>query len=243
MANTDELDRVIADHQIEAVINCAGAVVGARAALANANSGVARAAGEACLRLGIRLVHLGSAAEYGPVGDQLVTETTAPRPVTDYGEAKLRATEEVLRLADRGLDVLVARAFNVVGPGQPLSTPVGEFAAAVNALTRAGEVRTRDSSLVRDFMSRRLLAVTLLRLSRIERRPPVVNVCSGRGVSFAELIQAMAAVRGLTVRVVDTHRGGLPRVVGDPTLLHSLVGRLEPETPRQLAQEALRAEN
>jgi UDP-glucose 4-epimerase len=120
-----------------------------------------------------------------------------------------------------------------------LTTPVGEFAAAVNALRGPGDLLVRDSSLVRDFVSRSRVATTLVMLSRVEQPPRVVNVCSGKGVSFAELIRAMAEIRGLAVRIVDTSPGGLARVVGDPTLLESLVGRREPEAPHQLARAAL----
>ena len=154
----------------------------------------------------------------------------------------LRPPALLLALAARGLEVTVARPFNVLGPGQSDQTPAGEFARAVRALSGPGELRVRDSSLIRDFVSLGWVASVVLALARVRSWSPVVNLCSGRGVSFAELIEAMAVVHGVApVRIVDTAPGGLPRVVGDPTLLQSLVGEQQPEGIADLARTALEA--
>ena len=52
----------------------------------------------------------------------------------------------------------------------------------------------------------------------------------------------MAAVRGVPVRIVDTRPGGLPRVVGDPTLLHTIVGVPPAEDVSELARIAIEAQ-
>lgn len=239
VADAHDLERVLADQGVRVVINCAGRAVGDDAALAQANFGYARTAGEACLRNGARLVHVGSAAEYG--GSEAVVRETAPtEPRSPYGRSKLAATRALLRLADRGLDVTVARPFNVIGPGQPMSTPIGEFAEAVRAISASGgDVVVRDSSLVRDFVSRTFVADVLLRLGRAEPSAQLVNVCSGRGLSFADLILAMADARGVAVHIVNTRPGGIPRVVGDPAVLHGLIETAEPEDVEGLARQAL----
>jgi UDP-glucose 4-epimerase len=69
----------------------------------------------------------------------------------------------------------------------------------------------------------------------------VVNVCSGRGLSYSELILAMARVQGVSVRVSDTRPGGIPTVIGDPTTLHRIVGQLPAESIERLAAEAMKA--
>ena len=73
-----------------------------------------------------RLVHIGSAAEYGPgaIG-QPVAETTPPRPLSPYGIAKLAATSSSASrpggrrgvAGSRGL-----RVFNALGPDMPPGT-------------------------------------------------------------------------------------------------------------------------
>lgn len=245
--SASDLATVITERRVGTVINCVGASSGDQAALQAANVEHTRDVAEVCLDLGVRMLHLGSAAEYGACDDSLLTEDSVPSPQSPYGRTKLAGTEELLRAADRGLDVMIARPFNILGPHQPRTTPPADFAAAVNALTPpGGTILVRDSSLVRDFVSLERVADSLLALEGLDfseatnAEGSVVNVCSGRGVSFGELVDAMAQARGITVTVVDTAPGGVPRAVGDPTRLHALIGRPRPEATIDLARAALR---
>jgi nucleoside-diphosphate-sugar epimerase len=64
-----------------------------------------------------RLVHLSSLAAGGPSSSAgAVSEDSPPRPVSPYGESKLRAEEEVLKCRD-ALRVSVLRVAAVYGPG------------------------------------------------------------------------------------------------------------------------------
>ncbi|PSJ24743.1 NarL family transcriptional regulator, partial [Streptosporangium nondiastaticum] len=106
-----------------AVVNCAGAVGGSAVDLTGVNAlgpavlcaALAEAAPQA------RLVHLGSAAEYGPA-DRPLTETDPARPAGLYGAAKLAGT---LAVTGSGLDAAVLRVFNPVGPGAPAASLPG----------------------------------------------------------------------------------------------------------------------
>lgn len=193
-----------------------------------------------CHEVGAGLVTLGSAAEYGaPVGP-LAAESDPPRPTSPYGRSKLAATQSVLGQVDAGLCATVVRMFNLVGADRPGADPISDFARAVNALPASGgAVHPYDSSLVRDLMGLGRAADMVLDLCEHVGEAPLVNLCSGRGVSFRELIEAMAEVRGVPVRVEDTSPGGIPRVVGDPRLLFRLVGVQEPQTVRELAALAV----
>lgn len=223
---------------VRAVVNCAGATRGSMEELEAANASFARELAEACRRQGWPLVHVGSAAEYGPVTGDAVTEGAPTSPATAYGKSKLTGSDAVAMERQRGLLATIARPFNVIGPGQPTWTPIGEFAAAVSAFgPEGGQLDVRDSTLVRDFVSRRVVAEVLLRLTDVTTPPPVVNICSGRPTSFRDVITAMARGRGLQVSIRDTHPGGLPRVVGDPTLLTDTVGPLPHPDLAELARQ------
>jgi nucleoside-diphosphate-sugar epimerase len=193
-----------------------------------------------CRDVGAGLVTLGSAAEYGaPVGP-LAAESDQPKPTSPYGRSKLAATQTVLRHVDAGLRATVVRMFNLVGADRPGVDPISDFARAVSALPPSGgAVHPYDSSLVRDLMGLDRAADLVLDLCQHVGEAPLVNLCSGHGVSFRDLIEAMAAVRGVPVRVEDTSPGGIPRVVGDPRLLFRLVGQREPESVSELAALAL----
>lgn len=222
------------------VVNAAGATSGDEATLHRANVELVETLARTCREVGAGLVTLGSAAEYGAPLGPLAVESDQPQPTSPYGRSKLSATEAVLRHVDTGLRASVLRMFNLVGADRPGADPISDFARAVNALPASGgAVHPYDSSLVRDLMGLDKAADLVLDLCQHVGEAPVVNLCSGRGVGFRDLIEAMAAVRGVPVRVEDTSPGGIPRVVGDARLLFGLVGVQEPQTVSELAALAL----
>lgn len=222
------------------VVNAAGAMQGEWTKLHQANVELVEHLARTCLEVGAPLVTLGSAAEYGAPAGPLAAESDPARPTTPYGRSKLAATELVLAQVEAGLCATVVRMFNLVGAGRPGVDPISDFARAVNALpTSGGTVHPYDSSLVRDLMGLDRAADMVLELCEHVGEEPVVNLCSGRGVSFRDLIEAMAEVRGVPVRVDDASPGGIPRVVGDPRLLFRLVGVREPQTVLELAALAI----
>jgi nucleoside-diphosphate-sugar epimerase len=222
------------------VVNAAGATRGEQTTLLQANVELVERLAQTCDEVGAALVTLGSAAEYGVPAGSLAAESDQPQPTGPYGRSKLAATSAVLRHVDAGLRATVVRMFNLVGADRPGVDPISDFARAVNALPASGgAVRPYDSSLVRDLMGLDRAADLVLDLCQHVGEAPVVNLCSGRGVSFRDLIEAMGAVRGVPVRVEDTSPGGIPRVVGDPRLLFRLVGVREPQTVSELAALAV----
>jgi len=222
------------------VVNAAGATLGDPATLHQANVELVDLVARTCREAGAGLLTLGSAAEYGVPVSPLVAESDPPRPTSPYGESKLAATRLVLGQVEMGLCATVVRMFNLVGAGRPGVDPVSDFARAVNALpATGGTIHPYDSSLVRDLIGADRAAEIVLDLCEHVGGTPVVNLCSGQGVVFRDLIEAMGEVRGVPVRVDDTNPGGIPKVVGDPRLLFELVGVREPQTVRELAALAL----
>src|SRR5690349_3807361 len=102
----------------DVVVNCAGTTDGEPADLAIGNV-VAVARLLAALQssaVGCKLVHLGSAAEYGAVPEgRTVLESCPPRPVSGYGMSKLAGTELVLAARRDGRPATVLRIFNPIG--------------------------------------------------------------------------------------------------------------------------------
>jgi GDP-4-dehydro-6-deoxy-D-mannose reductase len=188
----------------------------------------------ACADAGVaRVLVVGSADEYGAVaeGDQPITEETPLRPRTPYGASKVAA--DVLALQaylGEGLPVVRVRAFNHTGPGQAASFLVPGLATRIAEAEREGRTEiavgaidpVRDLSDVRDVVR----AYRLL----VEQGEPgeAYNVCSGRGISVAEVADRIirlsgrelrAAVAPELVRPVE-----VPHLVGDPAKLETATG-------------------
>ncbi|KQX62882.1 NAD(P)-dependent oxidoreductase [Angustibacter sp. Root456] len=222
------------------VIDAAGRTSGDREQLWDANVVRLRRLADIALEAQAALLTIGSAAEYGDPPGERVRESDPAVPVSDYGASKLAGTQAVGELVAAGLTATVARVFNVVAADRAGRDPASEFAKVVRELpSSGGVVRAWDSSLVRDLMGVDAAAELLLDLAAHVGEVPLVNVCTGRGVRWAELIDAMAAARGVPVTIEDTVPGGIQRVVGDPQLLHRLVGRREPPSLDELARAAL----
>jgi nucleoside-diphosphate-sugar epimerase len=195
----------------DVVINCAGRTGGDPAELAAVNlEGVADLL-EALGRVGggTRLVHLGSAAEYGAVpAGRPVREDAAAMPVGGYGITKLAATRLVRLAAARGLNAVALRVFNPVGPGAPPSSLPGRVAAQIRrAAGTADPLRLGPLGAYRDFVDARDVAAAVVAAATVPVRPrPVLNVGSGLAVPVRALVDTLTGIAGFDGEVEE----GLP---------------------------------
>ncbi|MFJ9426958.1 NAD-dependent epimerase/dehydratase family protein [Streptomyces sp. NPDC101249] len=203
----ERLAKTLASAAPDAVVNCAGATGGDPVTLAEAN---ARGPAVLCAALrdaapAARLVHLGSAAEYGPgVQDTYVTETAPTSPVGPYGATKLAGTAAVTA---SGLDAVVLRVGNPVGHGAPAGGLPGRVAALLReAGADPGAVlRLGDLSAHRDFVDVRDLADAVRRaVTAPGPLPPVLNIGGGAAVPVREVVHGLARHAGFRGRIEES---------------------------------------
>jgi GDP-4-dehydro-6-deoxy-D-mannose reductase len=178
-----------------------------------------------------RVLVVGSAEEYGPVTTTPIVEDTPLAPASPYARSK--ADAEALALAvhrDDGLGVVCVRAFNHIGPGQSVKFLVPGLASRIVAVERSGgdEVAIGNLDSVRDYTDVRDV-VRAYRLLVLRGEPGgVYNVCSGTGVSVAEIADALLAMAERPLRLVvraDLVRAtDVPVLVGDPSKLIGATG-------------------
>jgi GDP-4-dehydro-6-deoxy-D-mannose reductase len=176
---------------------------------------------------------ISSADVYGARGEEELPlgEELELRPLTPYGASK--AEMEVLcdeYTRSRGLQIAVARAFNLIGPGQSPEFAVPGFARRIAEAERAGDavvLALGNQGAMRDFVDVRDGARALIELSR-RRLCGTYNVCSGKGTTIAELVEELS--RRARVPVTFRQDPGLerpadpPALVGDPTRLREAIG-------------------
>jgi nucleoside-diphosphate-sugar epimerase len=165
-----------------------------------------------------RVLRLCSAAVYGGgAAGQLFRESDALAPSSQYG---LQMQSACQLAAASGLDVVSARAFNVIGPHQ------GDYLFLANLFRRVrseqAPVTVEHAQCVRDWIDVRDVASAVRLLGLLPAPPRVVNVCSGRGRTVASVARAAARVSGVEVRPRRSQDAPLRYSVGDPTLLKSL---------------------
>ncbi len=203
---------MIASVAPDAIANCAGATAGGPDVLAPVNVTGTYALVRAMLLAGTRarLVHLGSAAEYGRAEPGVpVDESAPPRPVTPYGATKLAGTRLVQLGRAAGLDAVVLRVFNPVGAGAPETGLPGRVAAQLRrALADGTDVRLGPLEAVRDFVDARDVAAAVLAAAAAPHLPsPVVNIGSGIGVPAGTLVKELVAISGYEGMVHEDAEG------------------------------------
>jgi GDP-4-dehydro-6-deoxy-D-mannose reductase len=180
-----------------------------------------------------RVLVISSADVYGTCRpeDLPLTEDHPVDPRSPYGASKVSA-EVLARRAWRGdgLEAVVARPFNHIGPGQSPSfvAPALAHRIAEAEVAGGGTIRHGDLSPRRDLTDVRDV-VRAYRLLVEHGEPGVVyNVCSGRDLAMSELLDhlvARAVVRVTTEVDPDLLRPvDLPVLRGSYTRLHQRTG-------------------
>ncbi|MBA9043917.1 NAD-dependent epimerase/dehydratase family protein [Streptomyces murinus] len=206
----ERLAKTLAAAAPDAVVNCAGATGGDPVTLAEVN---ARGPAVLCAALreaapAARLVHLGSAAEYGPgTPCAAVTESAPACPVTPYGATKLAGT---LAVTAAGLDAVVLRIGNPVGPGAPAASLPGRMAALLRAVgSDPGAVlRLGDLSAYRDFVDVRDVArAVALAVTAPGPLPSVLNIGGGGAVPVRDLVHELARLAAFQGQLAEGGSG------------------------------------
>ena len=218
----------------DAVINCVGAIGGTDEQLEAANVAVVAKLVAALWSYGpIRLVHLGSAAEYGSQEAGVpVRETMTARPLSQYGRSKLAATELICdAIADGRIWGTVLRVFNPVGRGAPATSMPGRAALAM----RDAQV-TRDPSIIlgpldtfRDFVDARDVADAAVLAARAPEAGPILNVARGHAMSSRALVEILASIAGFSGEIIEDNppsgrSDGVPWQQADLSLVTSQLG-------------------
>lgn len=149
-------------------------------------------------RLTPRILIASSNEVYGPPADAddlPFRETRPTRPVNPYGVSKV--AQEAMALQYRrshGLDVVVARPFNHIGPRQAMASVANQFAqqiAEIEAGLREPVMRVGNMSAQRDFTDVRDVARAYFALIKLGEPGEIYNICSGKPRSVQALLDAL----------------------------------------------------
>jgi len=145
----------------------------------------------------VRVLVVGSAAEYGPARseDMPVSEDVVCRPRGAYGLSKhalcLAAQDYALH---RGLKVVVARPFNIIGAGVPPFLVVGAVLdRAKRALSESDSpvVAVGNLDAVRGFIAVEDAVSAYLRMIHGEYWGEVFNICSGVPYRIRDVVESL----------------------------------------------------
>ncbi|MGY6500922.1 MAG: GDP-mannose 4,6-dehydratase [Acidimicrobiales bacterium] len=186
-----------------------------------------------------RVLVVGSADVYGVVSeDELpLTERQPVRPTSPYAASKLSAEALALQAWNGyGLETVIVRAFNHLGPGQTSRFVAAAIADRVARNERDGrdEVEVGNVTPRRDFTDVRDVVRAYAMLAESGEPGEIYHVCSGRDVSIRELAETLIAASGRPMTLApdpDLQRPvDIPVLRGDATKLRAATG-WQPEVP------------
>jgi len=153
-----------------------------------------------------RILSIGSSEEYGNVDPSMLplTEESPLNPISPYAVARV-AQEMISRIyADGyGMDIIITRSFNHIGPGQKNVFVVSSFAKQlVHIAKNPGadkHVITGDLSIVRDFVDVRDVVKAYYMLLMKGEKSAIYNICSGTGTSLQQIMDKMCAILNIDI--------------------------------------------
>lgn len=155
-----------------------------------------------------RFVYVSTADVYGkvPEDDMPIVEGRAPEPRNPYSVSKL-AAEALCRQwhFSRGFDVVVARPFNHIGPGQDSRFVVSGLARQFARMRRGLQAETITAGnldVSRDFTDVRDVVRAYAGLLEFGEAGGIYNVCSGRATRLQEVIVELESITGVHPEIV-----------------------------------------
>lgn len=159
---------------------------------------------EACVKDGLtRLTVAGTCFEYG-LQDGELEESAPAQPVTQYGIAKQRLHDAIASLTLDGLiDLNWARFFYLFGHGQG---PGSLYTQLMNTIDEGRSVFDMSGGeQLRDFLPVTEAARLFVDVALADGGAGVVNICSGKPVSVATLVERWVTDRGARVALNKGH--------------------------------------
>ena len=197
------------------------------------NSGIITRMGETLLAEGRRprIVVVSSGAVYAPPANATpVTESSPVTYTSPYVVAKLLVESQARYYATRGLDTVIVRPFNHIGPGQSHGFLIPDLISAVRDIAEDDSIAVGNLDTARDFTDVRDVARAYLELAFApDHEHDVYNVATGSARTGRDALTAIARALGRAVPRTSVDLARLrpndpPVIIGDSTRLRDEYG-------------------
>jgi len=177
----------------------------------------------------LRIVSIGSAAEYAPGLCSPIDEDAPTGGGSAYGNTKAAQSLVTLQMAAQsGCSGVVARTFNLLGPGLSGHLVAGSLVRQFVHADGDRPIRVGNTHTSRDFVDVRDAVRAYWLLAVNETANGIYNVCSGRSVSIGELLESLVKASGRAPAIENDPTLVRPsdplEVVGDPCRLLQATG-------------------
>ena len=184
-----------------------------------------------------RILIIGSAAEYGivPQKEQPVSESSPLRPVTPYGVSK--AVQNLLALqyySEFGLRIVIARTFNIIGPGQTTRLICGSIVKQIKDIclnkAKTNKLIIGNLHTKRDFIDIRDVVRAYWKLMMCKKTisGEIFNIGSGKSHSIRDIIDILFRHCGREIAIEQKteriRKKDIPVQIADIKKIRNMVG-------------------
>jgi dTDP-4-dehydrorhamnose reductase len=201
------------------IVNFVGRKYGNLAELKESNVEIPKLLAEISLGFPVRIIHIGSAAEYGihKSGD-MINENDPCKPLSDYAKTKLEGS----LILEEAKSSLILRLFNSYSANLPNNHLISEFKSKVlNSQNNSNKVYVQNYNCIRDFVSTRFLSQSIDLMIK-SKEVGIYNICSGSGFSYFQIIQEMLKFQEKHCDILNLNDVEKSVIIGDPNKWYSL---------------------
>ncbi len=180
------------------------------------------------------LLFVSSSEVYGEAfkSNQPLAEDSACQPMNPYAASKRAAELACQQYFKQGLQGVIARPFNHIGPGQSEAFVTAAFAKQIAAIEhglQAPTLQVGNLSASRDFLDVRdvcaaYLALIELRNTPLEQR--IFNIASGVACSIQDVLDTLQSLSSISIHIaLDPQRlrpSDIPFAVGNSQRLRAI---------------------
>ncbi len=198
----------------------------------NVNSSIQINLMETALEQGCKpkFIVVSSGSVYDPSMALPLKEESPIKPTSPYSISKLVQEDLGQYYTSRGLECVIARPFNHIGPGQGSGFIVPDLAKQIVEARKNGErsIRVGNLNTKRDYTDVRDIVGAYILLLKKGRSGEVYNICSGTAVSGKEILEGLEKAAKIEINpIIDPSKNrpvDNPVIYGDYSKLNNETG-------------------
>ena len=146
-----------------------------------------------------RAIVVSSGALYDPNQPLPISEESATSPTSPYAIGKLASEHVVDYFRNRGLDAVIARPFNHIGPGQKEGFILPDIYAQLSPVGSGGEIQVGNLNTRRDYTDVRDIVAGYKALALADSLDhKLYNICSGKSLSGKDILALVERIGNYT---------------------------------------------
>lgn len=172
-----------------------------------------------------RIIIVSSGAIYDPDQAMPISENGNISLSSPYAISKVLNENQAEYYRSRGLDCVVVRPFNHIGPGQGKGFILPDLFDRLSQLGENRTITTGNIETRRDYTDVRDIVKAYGRLALAETlRSNIYNICSGKSYSGVEILNTLKEIMGLEEVVLEIDQSlvrpnDTPEIIGDNSKL------------------------